>query len=265
MWYLTKNNKQEGPFDEQAVAASVADGTISRDTLVWREGMSEWLPLHRTDLARLFPQHSGPPPVPKSLPVAGVEKFKDAVMDAWRAFKILASDPIAKMAQAFETLGQSRALSAGFMFGAVFALCALFGIYALVPEWIRPHGITGFLKLFLCALVPFIGLAGACFVGRKVFRGKGELGHDCFIAGVSLLPFGLVILLTGILGLGNIEITIVLTLFALCLMILLLFAGLSRICGLSERAATLAVPLMLISSSWFSKIIYTMIVKEYLP
>ena len=68
MWYFTKDSTQEGPFDEQAIAATVAEGTIAGDTLVWRDGMSEWLPLHQTDLARLLPQRTTPPPLPVSPP-----------------------------------------------------------------------------------------------------------------------------------------------------------------------------------------------------
>ena len=36
----------------------------------------------------------------------------------------------------------------------------------------------------------------------------------------------------------------------------MLFAGLTRICKLSERAATVAVPLMLLVSVWLTKTIY---------
>jgi hypothetical protein len=263
MWYLNRNNKQEGPLDEQAIAEGAANGTISRDMLVWRDGMAEWLPLHRTDLGRLFPQQGTPPPIPKSMPSVAGERLMDAAGDTWRAFRIMALDPVGKLSSAFESLGQNRALGVGLIFGAVFALCVLFDIYQIVPEFVRPHGISGFLKLFLGTLVPFISLAGASAVSRITFRGHGQLGHDCFIAGTALIPLGLVSLLTGILGVANIEVIVVLSLFALCLTILLLFTGMSRICAVSERAATIAVPLMLIATLWFSKIIYTTIFKGY--
>ena len=68
MWYFTKDNTQEGPFDEQAIAATVAAGTIAGDTFVWRDGMPEWLPLNKTDLARLLPQRPAPPPLPTTPP-----------------------------------------------------------------------------------------------------------------------------------------------------------------------------------------------------
>lgn len=190
------------------------------------------------------------------------DKVKVASKDALQAFKLFASNPVAGLSVAFESLGQSRALGVGITFGALFSLCVLFGVYRLLGEWGRPHGFSGFIKILVVAVVPFISLFGASVLGRKAFRGEGGFGHDSFIAGASLLPFGFVALLAGILGLGNIEVIAVFTLFAICLIILMLFAGLTRICKLSERAATIAVPLMLIASAWLTKIIYTAMLKE---
>lgn len=185
------------------------------------------------------------------------DKVKAASKDALQAFKMFASNPVAGMSVAFESLGQARALGVGITFGALFSLCVLFGIYRQLPEWGRPPGFSGFIKILVVAVVPFISLFGASVAGRKAFRGEGSFGHDSFIAGASLLPFGFVALLAAILGLGNIEVIAVFTLFAVCLTILMLFAGLTRIYKLSERSATVAVPLMLIASAWLSKIIYT--------
>jgi hypothetical protein len=133
----------------------------------------------------------------------------------------------------------------------------MFGVYRILPSWGGPHGFSGFIKILVVAVVPFISLLGAVFAGRKAFRGEGGFAADSFVAGASLLPFGFVALLSAILGLGNFEVIALFTLFAICLTILMLFAGLTRICKLSERSATVAVPLMLIVSAWLSKIIYT--------
>ncbi len=110
-----------------------------------------------------------------------------------------ATDPVAGLSVAYESLGAARALSVGISFGVVFTVCVLFGTYRLIPGGIRPPGVGGFFKLLVCAFVPFVSLAGASALGRLVFRGKGGLSNDSFIAGASLLPFGLVMLLSSIL------------------------------------------------------------------
>ena len=48
----------------------------------------------------------------------------------------------------------------------------------------------------------------------------------------------------------------------MCLTILMLFAGLTRIAKTSEQSATLAVPLMLLVSSWLAKVIYSAMLNQ---
>jgi acyl-CoA reductase-like NAD-dependent aldehyde dehydrogenase len=60
------------------------------------------------------------------------------------------------------------------------------------------------------------------------------------------------------------EAILVLSLFAMCVTILMLFAGCTKIFKMSERAATIAVPLMLIASAWLSKVIYTVLLQHSL-
>jgi hypothetical protein len=190
-------------------------------------------------------------------PALPADKFKNASTDALRAFKTLASDPVGGLSSAFESLGQDRALGVGMIFGALFALGVLLGVYRLVPVWGRPQGFGGFMRILVVAVVPFLSLLGATALARMAFRGNGGFGHDSFIAGTSLLPFGLGAIVAGILGFGNMEVVAVLALFALCLNILIIFTGLTRISKVSEQSATIAVPLMFLASAWLSKIIYS--------
>ncbi len=43
-WYYAKGSERIGPLGEQEWQGVVASGAISPDTLVWREGMPNWLP-----------------------------------------------------------------------------------------------------------------------------------------------------------------------------------------------------------------------------
>lgn len=62
-WFLGVNGQQAGPFGADALAAQVAAGTLTADTLVWKAGMAQWSP------ARDVPELAGvlasaPPPLP---------------------------------------------------------------------------------------------------------------------------------------------------------------------------------------------------------
>ncbi|GLY64443.1 antifreeze protein, type I [Amycolatopsis taiwanensis] len=62
-WYLGANGQQLGPFDHGALAAHVADGTLTPATLVWKTGMAGWVPAAQVpELATLL--GSTPPPLP---------------------------------------------------------------------------------------------------------------------------------------------------------------------------------------------------------
>ena len=43
-WYYAENNERRGPVEEAAFQALVTAGTITPDTLVWREGFANWIP-----------------------------------------------------------------------------------------------------------------------------------------------------------------------------------------------------------------------------
>lgn len=62
-WYAAINDQQAGPFSPQQVQAMVQQGQISRETLVWKQGMAGWEPAGQVgDLANLF--GAVPPPLP---------------------------------------------------------------------------------------------------------------------------------------------------------------------------------------------------------
>lgn len=43
-WYYSKNGTQLGPVEEGELRAKIASGEISSTDLVWREGLTDWLP-----------------------------------------------------------------------------------------------------------------------------------------------------------------------------------------------------------------------------
>ena len=64
-WFAGIDGKQEGPFDATVIGQAVREGRITRDTLVWREGMGGWTKLG--DVSELAPTLAAvPPPLPPS-------------------------------------------------------------------------------------------------------------------------------------------------------------------------------------------------------
>jgi hypothetical protein len=219
----------------------------------------------QSDSGVIAPDTSGSPPQKGPDPIAvAVKNIKAATKDAWDALRLFAFDPVGRLPQAFEGLGQVRALRVGVAFGLIFALCLglaaqrLLSALDILTSALDMHpGKTrsmGIIKSTLFCLIPFFACWAGLSVTRVVLKGVGGWGHDAFIAGASLLPLGFVALIGSVLGVANLEFISVLFLGAICVSILMLFAGLTRICKISDRAATLGVPFILIVTAWLSKV-----------
>lgn len=62
-YYAGIGGAQQGPYDLAALQAKINSGEITRETLLWRQGMANWMPAGQvTDLATLFA--ATPPPLP---------------------------------------------------------------------------------------------------------------------------------------------------------------------------------------------------------
>ncbi|MFZ9935237.1 MAG: hypothetical protein ACO3EU_07590, partial [Arenimonas sp.] len=88
---------------------------------------------------------------------------------------------------------------------------------------------------------------------------KGDFASYFFISGGSLLPLSIVFLISAIIGIKNIEVSFILSTIAICMTVMILFNGLTRIEQLSDKAASYAVPLIILISAWIAKIFLTSI------
>lgn len=61
--FVAVEGQQTGPFDAEALKQQIASGRLTRESLVWKEGMPEWTPAAEVaDVSKLF--GAVPPPVP---------------------------------------------------------------------------------------------------------------------------------------------------------------------------------------------------------
>ncbi len=72
-FFLAVNNQQQGPFEGTLLANKVRSGELTRDTLVWKQGMAQWTRAGDVpEMAAVFgavpppmPGAGGPPPLPR--------------------------------------------------------------------------------------------------------------------------------------------------------------------------------------------------------
>lgn len=75
MWHFESNGEAAGPVSEETIVDLAKRGEISRDTKVWREGMSRWSPLRDTPLDQIV---FGSPPLAEPSLTDGLEPAQPA-------------------------------------------------------------------------------------------------------------------------------------------------------------------------------------------
>ena len=69
-YYADASDNQIGPVGEEQLKALVSGGKITGKTMVWQDGMNEWVPAETTELKSILPRTTGPlpGPAPRNIP-----------------------------------------------------------------------------------------------------------------------------------------------------------------------------------------------------
>ena len=114
-WYLLEDGRQVGPFSPEQLAAAVAAGTVTTETLMWTEGLDEWIPA--SAVGGLFPAAAveQPAPPPTDYPRVGVAPASFVMIAgfvvAGVVFLVLGWIVGAKLGQQPETAGQAAIIA----------------------------------------------------------------------------------------------------------------------------------------------------------
>ena len=196
------------------------------------------------------------------------DQVKASSRDAFDVVKQLLANPVGGLSAAYAGLGQQRALSAGIALCVAFALVASGGVVMGAGQMsnllgpfggfmVPAQGLSAFLKMAVELLVLPAAIAAVSLGIRRMAGAHPPLAADVFTAGAALAPMGLAILIAGILGVGNVEVVTLLFFFALVYLILMLYAGFTRVGGMSEKAGAPAVPAAILLAGWLCKVVFT--------
>lgn len=272
-YYLNDGQDQKGPLSWDQILEAHQKGLIAGGTLVWAQHLPGWIPIEEVE--RIVPKvycqfcgqqisfgavacpHCGKEVHSSQLidKQAIAEKMKEAARDATTSLQSLALDPIGKLKASHDALPSNRILAAGIVLGVLFSV--LLGIS--ISIWNKNLGNfldnISYFKVLFAAFVPFIGCTLSLSIIRMISKGKGEFSSDCYISGTALLPFGIAMLVSSLLGQGNLEITLILMVTAFCYTILILFTGLVEIFQLPKGISSLLISFILVASAWIDKVI----------
>lgn len=75
IWYFVEGSERRGPIDEAALAQQLQSGALPADTLVWRDGMSDWLPASQISELSAGTAGYAEPAAVAAAPVGGFDPY----------------------------------------------------------------------------------------------------------------------------------------------------------------------------------------------
>jgi hypothetical protein len=284
-YYIDANGERRGPVSKDSLLKLWEKGEITSTTDVWKEGMTDWLPISSLETPGFSSEGA-------TGTLGGTLERPRVVADGWTALKNFAVDPVGGLPPLCRALGGGGAMALGLVFCLIFDACLVLGFVLTLyeigngfsPDILAPRekvrllniqevignpremafGIREdkdlaklklIMKVFLLALLPFTSLAIAITIIRAITSGSGNIGSDFLISGSALLPIGFLSPIAALLGPGNWEVIFFLYFMMLCLTILVLNSAFTRIIKLSDRGAIFAIPSCLILTVWLSKVV----------
>jgi hypothetical protein len=256
-FYLDEQSREIGPISLENLKAFRASNVIKDQTLVRPESGGPW-----TAFVAVVGTNEAPDAA--KLRAEAAKVMSATFDDAKAALALLATDPVGGLAPAYEKLGPKRSGAVGIFFMAVFGLVganfinhqigALTSLsYGMVNASIDT---VSFSKLLMVATASAVAWFCALALARLVNQRGGRWEGDAFIAGAVSLVWTLELLLATFVGWKNLEVWGMLVLTAICITVLQIFVGLTRISGLNDARATFAVPVVLVVEVWLTKVIF---------
>ena len=146
---------------------------------------------------------------------------------------------------AFSRLSHHQSKQVGIVYGLLSSLCFvctyfMTGLPLTVEVW----------QLFLIAMIPFVSFLATGNIMRFVIHNRGRFSTDVFIAGVAIIPIGLVSLLIGFIPIPAFSFSIPLFFLGFSYSALSLHASYTQILNITESKAAMVVALMLVLNSY---------------
>jgi hypothetical protein len=253
-YYMDENNQEIGPVSLENLKRFRLAGAIKDHTLVRSETGGPWAAC--VSVVSTVETSNATAQSP-SAPSPTMSKVSEAVQHARGVWLNLLGNPVGGMFPAYQQLGAKRAGGAGCVFISAFTIIALLLVYTTkIFGIIRPSDFGGFIELLFTTLACCFTWAAAMFMMRLINRREGDIGGEIFVAGTILLVWAVDLVLFNILGFGNMEVLAIILLVSICIVVLQVFVGLTRISGLDERVGTFMVPMVIVGACWLSKIIF---------
>ena len=175
-WYYAVNQERKGPVDDAAMSDLVGNGVITPDTLVWRQGLTEWQPYGNVSVVADTEPVADPQPLSSSAPQS-IQLGGHTVTEGTKATYVQ------QLQEGVDPTGKGRRY-AGFWIR--FAACVIDGVFTSIAVY--------------AIIIPLALLFGGTLMSVVDSTGDESLGIFFFlvILGISIaIPLAYYTMTTG--------------------------------------------------------------------
>ncbi len=179
---------------------------------------------------------------------------KETLRDLYKVIKNVVTDPERGIQKSLSQLRNKQTLNVGGLLCIIFAIC--FCILAF-DQFIAYGGWTVFniIKTIIFSIIPPALLTVVFWAIHRSLHGEGGWEQYIFISGIAYLPAAVAMLLFAILGIGNIELVVVIGGFMISTIVLILNTSLIKILKLSHGQALILTPILLLVMIYTCKVL----------
>ena len=196
-WYYAVGQQQQGPVSEEQLQGLVKDGVVTGDTLVWREGMTNWQPYRSLNASTAAP--SNPPIAVGPAPTGATTTSSSGLNEQ----QVLEREYRVEIGEGLDRGWKVFTGNAGVIIGVgLIWLALLTGIFfvstiaSLIP---LVNVLSSLVTTFLNGPI----MAGILFFFLRMVRGEsGQLGDAFSGFGPRFLHLGLTSLVQGLINLA---------------------------------------------------------------
>lgn len=205
-----------------------------------------------------------------------VESRKTAIHDAASVLKPHQRNPTNGLQATLTSLGDQRVLNVG-MF-----LCCTYVLFSWLATIRIMNNVVGFfasflgvfssevlsgsalansfqiadhLKIILTSALSVIAMIGIFLSVQKLFKGQANFNQIIFITAITILPFTMFSALITLIGAGNLELLLILAIFASTTTILVIHNSLKEVLRLSARTVMVLVPVIVLAVLYIQKLL----------
>jgi hypothetical protein len=276
-YYANPDGQQGGPIPREQVLGLWQSGAMTPATLVWKEGMANWVALSASELGAALGARAGGMG-------AGAFPGRAGQGEVMLAVKGFFADPSGGLLPLCEALGNTGSLWVGLAFCAVIDLCLVLGSFLANWDVDKLPGVTAVLgatpsgafgvatgattsakmvmvlKFITIGVFPLLALGGTIAIVRAISGRNARIGYDMLVAGAVLLPLGLLVPVAVLLDNANPDVKMFVYVLLVVLPLLILNGGLTRVVGISDRGAFLALPVVIAINLWLWKVAWTSVI-----